>query len=388
MKRLASIALSLLVVSSSLSWADDDETKEVKKEIEVKVIVEDGEVRIDGLGGDTRVLKLSDLKDGTWVSESPEGLKATAIFVADDGEVDVLSEGHKGVNWTSDEGKQLKLRVMLGDREPGDQEHGGGKVIKLDGDRFMVKGRGDVTIDDDSNVWISKLGDRGEQHANVWVSKMGSAGDYMIGLMCTPAGDTLRSQLKIDAGLVVMEVVDDSPADEAGLQQHDVIVAVNGEELEDVDGLVKAVQGAGENGEPLSIKLLREGDWQKVSVTPAKRESAETKVRVRKMRAGDDDSATVEEFKDKSGNKVVIVKKLGDEDGEVSAKVERIIESIGDGEPIDLDAIKELAKEHGGKVMIRREKKSASQKDTQELRQEIEELKKMIAELKEALDDE
>ena len=83
------------------------------------------------------------------------------------------------------------------------------------------------------------------------------------------------------------------------------------------------------------------------------------------------------------------MKDIDDADGDVKATVETIIKAVGEGDDIDIEASKELAKEHGGKVMIRREKKSASDDDdTQDLREEIEELRKTVQERKEALDDE
>ncbi len=98
-----------------------------------------------------------------------------------------------------------------------------------------------------------------------------AAGDYMIGLHCDPADDTLRSQLRLgEKGLVVRTVVDGSPAAEAGMQQHDVLVRIGDQELTKLAQLFDAVQDAKET--PLSLTIIRAGEEQTLEVTPAKRE--------------------------------------------------------------------------------------------------------------------
>ena len=53
--------------------------------------------------------------------------------------------------------------------------------------------------------------------------------DYWLGVSCTELADDFRDELKLDEakGVVVMDVVPDSPAAKAGLKKHDVLLAAD-----------------------------------------------------------------------------------------------------------------------------------------------------------------
>ncbi len=97
---------------------------------------------------------------------------------------------------------------------------------------------------------------------------------FMIGVSCQPAGDTLRAQLGIEQGLVVEDVVDDSPA-AGNIEIHDILLQVGDEPLNDVEQLIQAVQEAGKNESELRLGIMRSGKKMKVSLTPQKREATE-----------------------------------------------------------------------------------------------------------------
>jgi membrane-associated protease RseP (regulator of RpoE activity) len=96
-------------------------------------------------------------------------------------------------------------------------------------------------------------------------------GEYWLGLACSPAGAALRAQLDLskDHGLVVDQVVPDSPAAKAEIKPHDVLVKAGDKSLKNVQDLIDAVQSAQEK--KLSIELIRGGKRREVTVTPAKR---------------------------------------------------------------------------------------------------------------------
>lgn len=98
--------------------------------------------------------------------------------------------------------------------------------------------------------------------------------EYWIGVGCTPAEPVLRSQLKLgeNEGLVVIEVMPDSPAKNVGLQVHDVLVEAGDKKLHDVSDLMAAVEAAKEND--LNVKLVRAGEQVALTVKPAKRPEA------------------------------------------------------------------------------------------------------------------
>jgi len=73
-------------------------------------------------------------------------------------------------------------------------------------------------------------------------------------------------------GLVVDRVMEDSPAAQAGIQEGDVIIEINGEEAENFASLQEAVQEAGKADRSLKLKLERDGKEIVLKVKPTKSE--------------------------------------------------------------------------------------------------------------------
>jgi hypothetical protein len=96
-------------------------------------------------------------------------------------------------------------------------------------------------------------------------------GDYWIGAMCTPVEPALRAQLKLKdrEGLVIQQIVPESPAAKAGLERYDVVTAIDGESIDDLTDLMKAVHEA--EGKKISFSVVRGGEKKTVDVTPAER---------------------------------------------------------------------------------------------------------------------
>lgn len=103
-------------------------------------------------------------------------------------------------------------------------------------------------------------------------AKEQAAPRYWIGLQGGPIDSkVLRTQFQLadDVGVVVQHVVPDSPADKAGLQRHDIIVAVNGEPICGMEALQEAVVAS--ETKPLKLKVIRLAEETTVEVTPAER---------------------------------------------------------------------------------------------------------------------
>jgi membrane-associated protease RseP (regulator of RpoE activity) len=66
-------------------------------------------------------------------------------------------------------------------------------------------------------------------------------------------------------GALVDEVIEDSPADSAGIETGDVIIACGNVEIADADDLIKAMRGS-TPGEVMKITLLRDGEQKTLSV--------------------------------------------------------------------------------------------------------------------------
>jgi len=69
-------------------------------------------------------------------------------------------------------------------------------------------------------------------------------------------------------GLIVERIMDESPASEAGIEQGDVILMINGEEAKDFASLQEAVQQAGKEDRSVKLKLERDGKELTVKIKP------------------------------------------------------------------------------------------------------------------------
>lgn len=78
--------------------------------------------------------------------------------------------------------------------------------------------------------------------------------------------DTLRLPEEVITGVVVDEVVGESPADVAGLQRYDVIVEMDGEKIENIIELRKHLYNEKEVGDSLTIKVYRAGQLMEMNL--------------------------------------------------------------------------------------------------------------------------
>jgi membrane-associated protease RseP (regulator of RpoE activity) len=79
-------------------------------------------------------------------------------------------------------------------------------------------------------------------------------------------------------GMVVEQVMDDSPASKAGIEPGDVIVSVNGKGLRDFTQLQRVVREAGESDKALVLTLRRDGKDKKIKIKPVKTEESDVSV--------------------------------------------------------------------------------------------------------------
>ncbi len=91
---------------------------------------------------------------------------------------------------------------------------------------------------------------------------------YRIGVQLADADDTLRSQLRlaVGEGLVVTDVVADSPAAKAGIQKNDVLTKLEGKRLTKIDAVNTQIQEIKER--KVSVAFFRGGTEMTGDVTP------------------------------------------------------------------------------------------------------------------------
>jgi len=91
-----------------------------------------------------------------------------------------------------------------------------------------------------------------------------------LGVSIQPVTPDLAKQFNIkdDKGALVGDVVEDSPAEKAGMQRGDVIIEFDGKEVTDPSSLRNSVAGT-PPGKKVTLKIMRESKMQKVDVTIA-----------------------------------------------------------------------------------------------------------------------
>jgi len=121
-------------------------------------------------------------------------------------------------------------------------------VVKIGGDKN--DGRSE---DDEKFVWVSRKGSGKERG---W-----------LGVSIGNVPQALAAQLEIeDRGIIVLDVVDDSPADRAGLRVHDVILSVERDVVEGDVGKTVDLIKTRKPGDEVDIVILRDGREKTITV--------------------------------------------------------------------------------------------------------------------------
>lgn len=108
----------------------------------------------------------------------------------------------------------------------------------------------------------------GEGKAYVWRSGEGR----MIGIGITPLTKQLADHFKVDNGVMINSVREDSPAAKAGLKAGDIIVELDGKAVKNELDLIRGINEK-KDGD-VQVTLVRDGRRQTISVTPEKSKGA------------------------------------------------------------------------------------------------------------------
>ena len=100
-------------------------------------------------------------------------------------------------------------------------------------------------------------------------------GGGWLGIGIQELDSKIRGKLDIDSdieGILITEIYDDSPAEEAGLEEHDILVSVNGEKGKDLSDFVELIR-ANAPGTDVEIQVYRDGKMKTVGATLGEREN-------------------------------------------------------------------------------------------------------------------
>jgi len=98
---------------------------------------------------------------------------------------------------------------------------------------------------------------------------------FWIGLLggAIPADNPLRAQLDLPekAGLLVANVMPDSPASKAGIKQHDILLKANNSDLHEMKDLIDLVMSEGPKKGEIALDILRHNKRATLALKPEER---------------------------------------------------------------------------------------------------------------------
>ena len=160
------------------------------------------------------------------------------------------------------------LVEMIADREPGDEVK---IVLYRDGKKKEIDlelGRHERMMHSWSSEDVEKkyaeLAPRFERLGERYRVMMRGGGPR-IGVRLYPVKDPLADYFDVDTGALVLEVLEDGPAEEAGIEPGDVIVRAGDEAIESPDDVVEYLSELDE-GDEVELMIVRKGKKKTVAV--------------------------------------------------------------------------------------------------------------------------
>ena len=100
-----------------------------------------------------------------------------------------------------------------------------------------------------------------------------SMGNTFLGVHCEDISDQLRDYFKVksDGGVLISEILENSPAEASGLKTGDILIEINDKEIWDTFDLTRTVNKH-EPEEEIIIKVARKGRVKKINVTLGERD--------------------------------------------------------------------------------------------------------------------
>lgn len=265
MRKLILPVLTLLLFAVSALYG---RAEEVQKKVIIKgkgkpalgvVIMDVSEERLKelNLNGGAEIRKVIDGSEAEKI-----GLKKGDIIVKFDGNdvagpddlkemVSDIEEKKTVSIVVNRDGKEMKFEAVL---EPKDD------------DRFMVWNDDDGVVVDMDDFEV------GPHHLRkLMPSCFGSSSKGgFLGVKVKELSEQLRDYFEVEHGVLIEEVVEDSPASKAGLKAGDVILEIEGRKIEDYRDLVRTLNYYNP-GEQVKVKYSRKGKPNSITVTLGKK---------------------------------------------------------------------------------------------------------------------
>jgi C-terminal processing protease CtpA/Prc len=78
--------------------------------------------------------------------------------------------------------------------------------------------------------------------------------------------DDLAGYFDVDEGVLILDVIEDSAAEEAGMKAGDVIVSVGNDKIADPEDLIESLGDCDEDDETIEVTVVRKGDKKTFSL--------------------------------------------------------------------------------------------------------------------------
>lgn len=271
--RVTTVILSLFIVVfwTMNVWAADEKKKVVEKNVWVQTTEKKA-----GLGVMVSNIENDDpdtIKEGARIVEVFKGSEAEKIGLE---KGDIIVEMHgKTIKDPSDlvdifedveEGAEVKLSVMRN----GEKKSYTAKLKPFEGNAYAFhvdEEDGDIMID------VFRAPGKEKEYKVIRSSGInatsGGKGGY-LGVQIKDLSKQLQEYFEVKNGVLIEEVMKDSPAEKSGLKAGDVIVSINDRKLEDYHDLIRTVNFYNPD-EEVAISFVRKGDREETKVVLGKK---------------------------------------------------------------------------------------------------------------------
>ncbi|MGL6226977.1 MAG: S1C family serine protease [Thermoguttaceae bacterium] len=94
--------------------------------------------------------------------------------------------------------------------------------------------------------------------------------EYYLGIQCEPVPEILAEHLELgDVGLLILAVVPDGPADQAGLLKGDIVLQLDGKSVKKITDIFATLER--DKDKEQKLEIMRKGKKQEIQVKPGKR---------------------------------------------------------------------------------------------------------------------